>query len=57
MVTNWCRHCLILAGLVMATALLGACSPPLPKTQLRPSAGSISSDRQPAIAATSLEPR
>ena len=54
MASNRFIHCVILTGLLSVTALLGACSPPLPKTLLTPSADTMSIDRWHAMAATLL---
>lgn len=52
MASNRFIHCVIVTGLLSATILLGACSPPLPKTLLIPSGGTILIDRWHAMAAT-----
>ena len=59
MVSNRIIHCAIVTCLLSGTVVLGGCSPPLPKTRLPPSGGTmydihLSSDRLHATAATSL---
>lgn len=54
MASNRFIHCVILTGLLSVTALLGACSPPLPKTLLATSDGTVSIGRWHATAATLL---
>ncbi len=54
MASNRMIRSVIITCLLSVTIVLGACSPPLPKTLLAPSAGTISSDRLPAMAAVPL---
>jgi hypothetical protein len=50
-------HPVIVTCLLSAVVLLGGCSPPLPKTWLPPSDGTISIDRWHATATTSMRPQ
>jgi len=42
MASNQIIHCVIVICLLSATVVLGGCSPPLPKTWLPPSDGTMS---------------
>lgn len=45
MASNRFIHCVIVTCFLSAAVLLGGCSPPLPKTWLPPSDGTMSIDR------------
>jgi hypothetical protein len=50
-------HCAIVTSLLSAAALLGGCSPPLPKTWLPSPHDAMSIDRLHVVADTSLTTR
>lgn len=54
MASNRVIHCVIVTCLVSVIALLGGCSPPLPKTLLTPSDGTILIDRWHGMADSTL---
>lgn len=54
MATKRMIHGAIVICLLSATVVLGGCSPPIPKTWLPPSDGTLSIDRSNAMVATSL---
>lgn len=57
MASNRFIHCAIIISLLSAAALLGGCSPPLPKTWLPSPNDAMSTDRWDVVADTSLTPR
>ena len=57
MASNRFIHCAIVTSLLSAAALLGGCSPPLPKTLLLPADGAMSIDRLHVMIAPPLTPR
>ncbi len=54
MASNRFIHCAIVTCLLCAAALLGGCSPPLPKTWLPSPNDAMSIDRWDVVADTSL---
>jgi hypothetical protein len=54
--SNRIFHLVIVTCLLGATALLGGCSPPIPKTSLPPPDGTMLIDRVYAVGTSSLTP-